>query len=129
MRRIILTMIICSLSLCFCACGSSVKIDTNDKAVARFAYADKDINTGFATEDFKEIAAIFNGKTLYKDSPSCSFDENIAVIIDDCHYCIANDTCGVVYVKEKDKYFSLSDEENEKLRDLLEGYGFTFPCV
>lgn len=129
MKKIILTMIVCGLALCFCACGSTVKIDTNEKAVARFAYGDKDIETGFASEDFKEIAVMFEGKSLYKDSPSCSFDENIAIVIGDDHFCIANDTCGVVYFKEKDKYFSLTDEENEKLRDMLMDYGFTFPCV
>ncbi len=133
-------MVIFSLALCFCACGSTVKIDTNDKAVARFAYGDKDIETGFADEDFKEIATIFEGKSLTKDAPACSsgegkesalcpFNDNIGVIIGDNHFCIANDNCGVVYFKEKDKYFSLADEEKQKLRALLEGYGFTFPCA
>lgn len=129
MKRIILAMIICGLALCLCACGSAVKIDTDDRAIARFAYGDKDISTEFAAEDFKEIAAIFEGKELYSDTPSCSFDENIGIVVGDSRFCIANDTCGIVYVKEKDKYFNLTEEENQKLRALLEEYGFTFPCI
>lgn len=129
MKKSILTIIAFSLALCLCACALVVKIDTDDKAIARFAYGDKDINTEFATEDFKEIATIFEGKELYNDTPSCSFNEDIAVMVGDSHFCIANDACGIVYVKEKDKYFKLTDEENQKLRVLLEGYGFTFPCI
>lgn len=129
MKRAVLAIIACGIALCLCACGSAVKIDTDDRAIARFAYGDKDISTEFAADDFKEIATIFEGKELYNDTPSCSFDEDVAIVVGDSHFCIANDTCGVVYVKEKDKYFSLTDAENQKLRALLEEYGFTFPCV
>jgi hypothetical protein len=97
--------------------------------IAVFQYGDAEISKPLSDEDSEIVRKIFDGKRLFSDSPSCGFDENVALIIDGNTYCIACDTCGVIYNVEKDKYFNLSDKENEILRNLLCEYGFTFPCV
>ena len=75
------------------------------------------------------IIEIFNGKLIIKDSPSCGFGKSCSIKIDDKTFCIASDLCGEVYVLEKDKYFSLNYEENQKVRSILIKYGFEFPCI
>jgi hypothetical protein len=97
--------------------------------IAVFQYGDAEISKPLSDEDSEIVRKIFAGKRLFSDSPSCGFDENVALIIDGNTYCIACDTCGVIYNVEKDKYFNLNDKENETLRNLLCEYGFTFPCV
>jgi hypothetical protein len=97
--------------------------------IAVFQYGDAEISKPLSDEDSEIVRKIFDGKRLFSDSPSCGFDENVALIIDGNTYCIACDTCGVIYNVEKDKYFNLNDKENETLRNLLCEYGFTFPCV
>ena len=97
--------------------------------IAVFQYGDVDITKPLSDEDSEIVREIFDGKSLFSDSPSCGFSENVALIIDGDTYCIACDTCGVIYNIEEDKYFNLSDKENETLRGLLCEYGFTFPCV
>lgn len=129
MKRLILCIIISVLTFSVCGCGSAVTIDEQDTAVARFNYGDKDIEMEMSENDYKVVAEVLNGKELIEDVLECSFDENISIVIDDNHYCIARDTCGIVYVKEEDKYLNLSEEENNRLRELLESYGFTFPCL
>ncbi len=97
--------------------------------VAVFQYGDADITKPLSDEDSEIVRKIFNGKSLFSDSPSCGFSEDMALIIDGNTYCIACDYCGIIYNVEEDKYFNLSDEENETLRNMLCEYGFTFPCI
>ena len=80
-------------------------------------------------EDANIVSEVFKGKTLFSDSPSCGFSENVALIIDGNTYCIACDTCGKIYSVKDDKYFNLDDSENETIRNLLCEYGFKFPCL
>ena len=134
MKKIV-TFLMCCLMFCFCGCSSvkiddkSIKTDNKSKGMAKFEYGDKDILTEISDSELKEIINIFESKDLYTDEPSCSFSENISVIIDDSHFCIANDECGIVYLKEENKYFNLTDNENKRLREILVGYGFSFPCL
>lgn len=111
----------------FSSC-SKVEIAAGEM-VAVFRYGDDDITKPLSDEDSEIVREMFNGKNLYSDSPSCGFSENVALIIDGDTYCVACDDCGIIYNVEKDKYFNLSDKENEILRNLLCEYGFTFPCV
>ncbi len=120
---LLIALMIFSLSACY-----KVEIESGE-IVAVFRYGDADITKLLSDEDSEIVKEIFNGKNLYTDSPSCGFSENVALIIDGATYCVACDDCGIIYNIEKDKYFNLSDKENEILRSLLCEYGFTFPCV
>ena len=112
-----------SLSSCF-----KVEVEEGEM-IAVFQYGDADITNPLSDEDSAIVRKMFNGKSLFSDSPSCGFSENAALIIDGNTYCIACDYCGIIYSVNKDQYFNLSDEENETLRELLGEYGFSFPCV
>ena len=120
---LLLVFMVFSFSSC-----SKVEI-AEGEIIAVFQYGDADITKPLSDEDSEIVRKIFDGKSLFSDSPSCGFDENVALIIGGNTYCIACDTCGVIYNVEEDKYFNLNDKENETLRNLLLEYGFTFPCV
>ena len=120
---LLIVLMIISFSSC-----SKVEVIGNEM-IAVFRYGEVDISKPLSDEDTKTIREIFDGKSLFSDSPSCGFGENVALIIDGNAYCIACDTCGIVYIVEKDKYFSLTDKENEIVRDLLCEYGFMLPCL
>lgn len=109
---------------------STTVIIKNDNVFAKYIYADKSIITELSDEDSKTVINILNGKHIsIFDLPSCGFDENVAVIINDKTFCIACDECGTVYYKERNGYISLDNNENEKLREILSAYGFEWPCV
>ena len=126
-KIVLLTLAIClCLSLLGCA---RVEVAKGENGTAQFIYGEKRINTEISSEDVALIAQIFEGKKLYSAEPSCGFTENVSVIIDGQTFCVANDDCAIIYLKEKNKYFDISDEENIRLREVLESYGFSFPCV
>lgn len=96
-----------------------------------FQYQEKNISTNIKQEDLILIKEIFDNKKMYKDNPSCGFSENISIILNDSSqiFCIARDTCPIIYYKNEGKFFNISEEENKVLRNILNKYGFVFPCL
>ena len=120
---LIAILVVFTISSC-----SKVKV-AEEEIVAVFKYDDANITKTLSGTDADMVRKIFNGKNLFSDYPSCGFSEDVALVIDGNIYCIACDTCGTIYDVKKDKYFNLSDEENEALRNMLCEYGFRFPCL
>ena len=129
-RHIIFLGSLLLISLLIFSFASCSKVEVAEgEIVAVFRYGDTDIMQILSDEDSVAVRNIFEGKTMFSDSPSCGFSENMALVVAGNTYCIACDDCGIVYCVKEDKYFHLSDRENEVLRELLGEYGFSFPCV
>lgn len=100
------------------------------KGETYFLSDNKQQHSLLSESDKTSIIEIFNKKKLYKDNPSCGFSENVSIKFDDSEiFYIANDSCPVIYWKNKDYYFRLSDDEYTLLVEILNKYGFIFPCV
>lgn len=110
--------------------SDKIKTDTAKTGQVIFEYGDIKIFENLSDEDLTAIKTIFDGKKPYNDIPSCGFSDKVAVILDGSEvFGIACDECPNIYYINKDKFFTLSDKENEILRSILKKYGFTFPCV
>lgn len=100
------------------------------KAEVCFQYGNTDAINLLTDKETEYVKTIFNGKKLYKDNLSCGFSEAVSIKVDDeITLCIARDTCPIVYLKEKNRYIRLTEDEKTQLYNLLEPYGFIFPCV
>ena len=105
-------------------------MDFATEGEAIFKYGDKDIVKKILVDDFTKICNLFDDKKLYSDNLSCGFSDNICVMIDGSeHFCFACDSCPIVYWKNKNKFFKLAVSEYDELTNILEKYGFTFPCL
>ena len=129
MKKVFSLCIVITIVFLLTACSSAVKIKEDSVGIAKFKYEDVNIETELSSEHLKELTNMFNNKELYFDSPSCGFSENVSVKIDNQTFCIANDMCDIIYIRESNKIFYIGDTDNERLRDILEQYGFSFPCV
>ncbi len=126
-KQLLLFFIVVLFTMMLSSC-SCVEI-TDGEVIAVFQYGDADISKKLSDQDCESVKEIFHGKRLFRDSPSCGFSENVALIIGGNTYCIARDSCGVIYDVHKGMYFHLSDSENETLRTILGECGFVFPCI
>lgn len=97
---------------------------------AIFIYDEEDIEIPLSNDELSILCSIFVNKKMYKDNPSCGFSEDISIKFNDSQtFCIARDTCPIIYWKEKRRYFRISEDEKMQLYCLLENYGFVFPCI
>lgn len=95
-----------------------------------FQYGNTDTINQLSNNEMESVKTILNGKKLYKDNLSCGFSEAVSIKFDDEHtFCIARDTCPIIYWKEKNRYIRLTENEKTQLYNILEPYGFIFPCV
>ena len=95
-----------------------------------FLYGNTDTLHHLNDIEVESLKAIFNGKKMHKDNLSCGFGEAVSIKFDqEQTFCIARDTCPIVYWKEKNRYIRLSEYEKTQLYNLLEPYGFFFTCV
>ena len=100
------------------------------KAEVYFQYGSTDSINHLSNNEMESVKTILNGKKLYKDNLSCGFSEAVSIKFDDEHtFCIARDTCPIMYWKEKNRYIRLTENEKTQLYNILEPYGFIFPCV
>ncbi len=107
-----------------------VNMNLVKKAEACFQYENIDEISQLSDKDMESVKTIFNGKKLYKDNLSCGFSETVSIKFDDeLTFCIAKDTCPIIYLKEKNEYIKLTENEKTQLYNLLKPYGFNFPCV
>ena len=110
--------------------GNKTNMEVVKEGQIRFIYDEQKIIHTLTEKEIAELKLLFNNKRIYNDNPSCGFSEDIAIKFDDMMtFCIARDTCPIIYWKEKDKYFKISEEEQRVLYELLEKYGAFFPCV
>lgn len=125
-------LIISLLIGCGCIFIYTHKVNVYDvkEAILNFKCGESDICTEMTDEDISKIENILNGKIRFSDNPSCGFDETISIVLD-CEqtFCLAQDGCPLVYLKEENSYIKLSESEIEILHDLLAEYGVYFPCV
>lgn len=107
-----------------------VNLDLVKKAEVYFQYGNTDTINQLSNNEMESVKTILNGKKLYKDNLSCGFSEAVSIKFDDEHtFCIARDTCPIIYWKEKNRYIRLTENEKTQLYNILEPYSFIFPCV
>jgi hypothetical protein len=95
-----------------------------------FIYGEVVVSENLDDKEVEMLKEIFDNKIMYKDTPSCGFSKDISVRFNQSQtFCVARDTCPIVYWMEEDRYIRLTDEEKLLLYNLLESYGFEFPCV
>lgn len=110
--------------------SNRVNMNCVNYGVTTFIYEENDYIHELNDEDVEIIKTIFNGKKLSADNLSCGFSEDVSIILNnEMTLCIAQDTCPIVFWKEKNKYIRLSESEKMQLYDILKPYGFYFPCV
>lgn len=126
---VILSLVIIG-SLIFITNAKKTNTINYSTGVTIFNYNGKTTTKELTNEDLETITCIFNNKRMFSDTPSCGFSENIAIIFDetDC-FCIACDSCPIIYFKNKNLFFKLTEHENNILKEILIKYGFQFPCV
>lgn len=104
-----------------------INIADSNEAEIVYVYGDKNITEELSKDDLIIIKDIINGKQLYKDEPSCGFDENISLRFDKNIFSVACDGCPII--KYNNKYFNVSDLQIEEIHNIMKKYGAKFPCV
>ena len=78
-------------------------------------------------EEADIVLSVLNGKRRDLDmavtGAGCGFGREQAFIIDDRTYCLAQDSCGVIWEEGTDNYYVVSDQEMNLLKEIFTAHG------
>lgn len=125
---VILVMLLFAMS----GCGR-VSVPQNASSKIVYQYNGVSFEEDLTPEEAALVAEILNGKAKTRfimSTPSCGFDENIAIVINGTPYALARDRCATLQVcGAVATYIALSQSERDALEALFTTRGGTFPCA
>lgn len=78
-------------------------------------------------EEANIVLSVLNGKRRDLDmtvtGAACGFEQEQSFIIDGSTYCLAQDTCGVIWEEGTDNYYVISQQELEQLKEIFKAHG------
>ena len=78
-------------------------------------------------EEANVVLSVLNGKRRDLDmtvtGAGCGFGREQSFIIDGSTYCLAQDTCGVIWEEGTDNYYVVSQQELEQLKEIFKAHG------
>lgn len=78
-------------------------------------------------EEANIVLSILNGKQRDMDmtvtGAACGFGREQSFIIDGSTYCLAQDSCGVIWEEGTENYYVVSDQEMNQLREIFKAHG------
>lgn len=82
-------------------------------------------------EEANVVLTVLNGKRRDLDmtvtGAGCGFGRGQSFIIAGSTYCLAQDSCDVIWEKEADNYYVLSTQEMNQLREIFNAHGAKIP--
>ena len=73
------------------------------------------------------VRSVLNGKRRDLDmsvtGSGCGFGPEQAFIMDGRTYCLAQDTCGVIWEEGTNHYYVISDQEMDQLKEIFQTHG------
>ncbi len=84
--------------------------------------------------DILALKEIMQGSIWFDSGASCGFGKDFLTIQisngnKTTNFCPALDGCEIIYVDEHNKYFEITDENREKLNEILKKYGFPISYI
>ena len=78
-------------------------------------------------EEANTVLSVLNGKRRDLDmavtGAGCGFGREQSFLIDGSVYCLAQDSCGVIWEEGTDNYYLVSNQEIEQLKEIFRTHG------
>ena len=131
MKRFFAVLMILVVLVSICGC-SKTSVNKNAAVTLTFIYGEKNICVTLADDEAEKVIDILNGNrynSISSGFPSCGFDKNVSLKVDDRIFAIACDTCNCILDLGNLRYFDIPAEDMEYIHSLFETYGGYFPCI
>ncbi len=121
--------IILTILLLMGCIGCAADISHPSGTAVRICYDRENVSFDLelSQEEANVVLSVLNGKQRDTDmtvtGAACGFGREQSFIIDGSTYCLAQDTCGVIWEEGTDYYYVVSDHEMNQLREIFKAHG------
>ena len=109
--------------------GCAAVISHPSGTAVRICYDREDVSFDLelSQEEANVVLSTLNGKQRDLDmtvtGAACGFGREQAFVIDGSTYCLAQDDCSVIWEEGTDRYYVLSNQEMNQLKDIFKAHG------
>ena len=127
MKRV--SCILLSILLLMGCMGCAAVISHPSGTAVRIFYDRENVSFDLelSQEEANVVLSVLNGKRRDLDmtvtGAGCGFGREQSFIIDGSTYCLAQDTCGVIWEEGTDNYYVVSQQELEQLKEIFKAHG------
>ncbi len=121
--------ILLSMFLLMGCMGCAAGISHPSGTAVRICYIRENVSFDLelAQEEANIVLSVLNGKRRDLDmsvtGAGCGFGREQSFIIDGIAYCLAQDSCGVVWEEGTDNYYVIAQQELEQLKEIFKAHG------
>lgn len=125
--------IILAMLLLIGCTGCAAVISYSKGAAVRICYERENISfdSELPQKEADVVLSVLNGKRRDLDmtvtGAGCGFGRELSFIIDGSTYCLAQDTCDVIWKEGTNNYYILSTQEMNQLREIFNVHGGRLP--
>lgn len=125
--------ILLSILLLMGCMGCAAAISHPSGTAVRICYDREDVSfdLGASQEEANVVLSVLNGKRRDLDKSvtgaGCGFGRELSLIIDGSTYCLAQDTCDLIWEEGTDNYYILTTQEMDQLRAIFNAHGGRLP--
>ena len=131
MKRFVTILFVLAIILTLCGC-SGTRVNRDADVTLTFQYGDENISVVLPDEEAAKVIDILDGNRydpMFSGVPSCGFNPDVSLKVDNRVFAIACDLCNYVQDLGNLRFFSIPQKDMEYIRSLFEEYGGYFPCV
>ena len=132
MKKLLCVLLTAILLMSLTGC-STIRIKSNAVGKVVYHYNGVSFEDDLTAEELAAAIKILNGKeqkmSLFSGIPSCSFNPDVAIIIDGTRYALACDKCGTLQNCSNLCYIDVSETERQVLEEIFTSRGGKFPCI
>ncbi len=114
--------------------ANTVRLGSVESGQLYLLYSDQPVEAELSREDVAALCKILNGEMPVSEAiggiPACGCSEKTRLCLNGKEtyvFWLPSDTCGNLYFQNADGYISLSNSENQALREILGQYGLITP--
>ena len=127
MKRV--SCILLSVLLLVVCAGCAAAVSYPAETVVRICYdrENASLELELSREEADVVLSVLNGKKRDLDltvtGAACGFGREQAFLIAGTAYCLAQDGCGVIWEEGTDRYYIVSNQEMEQLKEIFQAHG------
>ena len=132
MRKMVCVLLVFLCCVSMAGCG---QVSVSADASAQVIYDCNGISftEALTEQEVAAVAEILDGKSktnYWSSTPSCGFDENVAIEIGGTRYALACDKCPTLKIcGTLTTYIEISEAERNVLEAIFTARGGKFPCI
>ena len=127
MKKVVCILLSVLLLMGCMGCAADISHHTGTAVQICYDRGNVSFDLELSQEEARVVLSVLNGKRRDLDmtvtGAACGFGREQSFVIDGSTYCLAQDSCGVIWEEGTDNYYVVSNQEMKQLKEIFKAHG------